>query len=451
MVLISFISYLFFFLSIFLSTIYPALIMLRCSRLDTADFIENERDDSRSLSVVVPSRNEPRDLVVRNLVILSGIECVDDVVVVFDDNIDYVVNVVSSMDSMFFSRGIVVARFNSFGGRNSALSDGAKLSQGDVVFIADVDTVPSKELLCKAKRCIDVCVGIWNPYIDSYTKVEEGMAYITRFGSWIYYELRSRLNLFIYPLGSGTAIDKDLLKSIGFWRIDVIQDDIWLGFELMYRGIRPRLINSYIDVGVPKTLNAARVQQCRWSYGAMNIISRFLDRVIEAPIDLWRKLEALLYVFQPISSIFALLAFSTALICSIIERGVSVSPTYVLPIAITLSIQSLVFNIYSNKVLKIDRWKRIYFSGRVGAIYTLLSPLLGIYALRGLFRLSYRYRITPKVFSSRSRFDISEVLALSLSLPTVVMSFVHKNYVSLVIAFPLLLSSLYSLIRLEKG
>lgn len=449
---LSLISYLLFFiLPMFFSIAYQVFIVFISFKSNVK---QGNKDDgnSKSLSIVIPSKNEPKEIVIKNLNNLFKSMCSDEIIVVFDDAIEYVEDIVFSLDQMFYSRGIIVARTNGYGGRNGALSDGARFSFNDLIFLADVDTIPSEELLCKSRKCRDVCVGVWNPYLENYTKVEECMAYITRFGSWIYYQLRSKLNLFIYPLGSGTVIDRKLLESIGFWRYDVIQDDIWLGFELMFRGIKPKLINEYISVGVPKTLNAVRIQQCRWSYGTSNVVSKFMDKIIKAPIDFKRKIEAIVYVFQPIITILGMLAFPIALIGSILEKNMHIHLIYLALLPIFLILQSILFNIFNNKILKIDKWKNLYLSGRVGAIYTLLIPLLGVYALRGLFRIKYRYRITPKFknISSGFKIDLSEILSLSLSLPIFIISIINTNYITLLVSLPLLISVFYSLIKLEK-
>lgn len=450
--LLTLITYTLFILAVALTSLYPLIIIVRSYFRKTLDDVKLGENlfNSNSLAIVIPSKGEPVNLVVENLDKLSSRQCVDEILLVLDDPLSYVHILVKNIGEKFFSKGVIVSRINSFGGRNSALTDGAMLSLSKNIFIMDIDTIPSQGLLCNAKNCRDVCVGIWKPYVVDRTRVEDAMAYITGFGSWVYYELKSKLNLFVYPLGAGTTIDRKLLEAIGFWRIDVIQDDIWLGYELMFRGFKPKVLEGYIEVGVPKTLSATRIQQCRWSYGALNVFSRFWSRVAKSPLRFSEKLDAIAYTLQPMVSIIALTSFVLTLISSLIDRNIGFSVVYILPIAIATAIQGMAISFYGRKVLGLSKWRILYLSGRTGALYTVLSPLLGFYALKGLLKMKYRYIVTPKTFQKKKTVDLSEVVSLTLSIPTLSMSILTKNSLSLLISLVLLIATIYSIVRLEK-
>lgn len=450
MLILTVLSYILFILSLFHTSLYPALILVKACRKRSLESINTRTD--RSLTIIIPSKNEPLDILLENIYRIEKMKHYDEIIIVLDDDMEYVQRLISSISSDFFVKNIIVTRVNGYGGRNGALTDGAKMALAQNILTIDVDTIPTEDFLYNARRCEDVCIGIWRPYVEINTRVEESMAYITRFGSWIFYELRSRLNLFLYPLGAGTVIDKHILKKIGFWRTDVVQDDIWLGYELIERGIKPKLINKYIDIGVPRTLEGSRIQQCRWSYGALNIVSRFIGKILRSPIRLSEKIEALVYAIQPLASIYALASFFIALVASIYEKNIFLDAIYIIPIVFMIIVQSIVLNIYSLSIYDLRRWKRIYLSGRTGALYTLLSPILGYYALKGLLRMRQRYKITPKAakLNTKKFIDISEVIALILSLPTIIFSLINKNYVTLLISLPLALVAIYSLFRLEK-
>lgn len=444
-------GYALFIASLLFTSLYPALIVAKALRVPTQSTPSPRSGGGRSLAIVVPSRGEPLDMVVSRLGRLSSMGCYDEALLVLDDDIDYVRRLVARLGEGFFARGVVVARTRGYGGRNGALTCGSRMALADSIMIVDVDTTPSQELLCAARACEDVCVGVWNPYVETGRRIEEGMAYITGFGSWVFYELKSRLGLFVFPLGTGTVIDRRLLKSIGFWRADVVQDDIWLGCELAARGVRPRLMGGYIEVGVPQSLRAARIQQCRWSYGSSNVLSRFAGKLLGSPLGFLEKLEAVVYMAQPLAAVVALAAFVLALAGSIAESGVSLSVLHLVPVALSMAIQGAALNLYGSRVRGLGTWRRVCLAGRVGAIYTLLSPLLGFYALRGLLRMRYRYRVTPKMLTGSSSIDAAEAVALLLSLPTIALSILNGNSVTLIIALPLALAALYSIARLEKG
>lgn len=454
MSILTLMSYILFASSLLCSAVYQAVIVLMAfgRRVDIVQ--GSEAGISKSLSIVIPSKREPLDIVMNNLNRLSRMSCFDEILLVLDDPLDYVANLIRSLDTAFFDKGgFVIARVNGFGGRCGALSDGAKLSLGQNILVEDVDTIPSEAFLCKARECRDVCIAIWEPYVESRNRVEEGMAFITRFGSWVFYELRSRLGLFLYPLGSGSVIDKQLLKSIGFWRPDVVQDDIWLGYELIRIGVKPRLIKERMYVGVPKTLEGVRIQQCRWSYGSTNVFSRFIAKILSSPIKFIERVEAAAYSLQPVTGALALLSFLIAMFAAVLEKEVALSLAHLIPIAIALVIQGSILSIFASQVYGFSRWKTAYLSGRVGAMYTMLSPLIGYYALKGLIRARYSYKITPKVVKAyrRKYIDVVEAISIALSLPTLALSIINRNTVTLFISASLALPTLYSIIRLEKG
>mgnify|MGYP001772936702 CR=1 FL=1 len=453
---LSILSYTLLVLSLLYTSLHQVLLLFKA--LGSSNGVKNgaldqRQDTEKTLSIVIPSKNEPIDIVLDRLNRLSFMECYSEVILVLDDEIAYVNKLVSELNSRFFDKGgVVVSRLNGFGGRNGALSDGCRMALGENVMIMDVDAIPSQSLLCNARTCSDVCVAVWEPYVEVGTRVEEGMAFITRFGSWLFYELRYRAGLFIYPLGSGTAIDREIIRSVGFWRPDVIQDDIWLGYELLSRGIKPRLLNGHLLVSVPRTLNSARIQQCRWSYGSVNIFSRFVGKVLRAPVKTGTKIEAIFYSTQPIASLLALLAFITALPAALLEKNLNICPALLIPIAAAVILQAIVLRFFCSSAYRVSLWKMVYLSGRVSAIYTVLTPLLGYSALKGLARARYKYRITPKSLQlRRSLLDLSEIVALLLSIPTLSISIINKNAVTFIVSLPLALASLYSIVRLDKG
>ena len=375
------------------NSIYVLTIYLSSRRACTLPK-SKEQCALRSISVVVPCRNEPEKLVAKWL--RMEIPSIDyEVVIVIDDPVKRVRKMIE--DVGLSERTIVICRINGVGGRSGALTDGARFASKRNIMVLDVDAEADVQVFYEAAECCDVCVFRWDPYTSVNTRVEEAMAFITGFGSWLFYEMRSK-RFFVYPLGSGTVIRRDILKDVGYWDRDIIQDDIWLGVKLMRRGIMPKLASRSIGVGVPFDMRGVKIQQCRWGYGAIDVAIRGFKDILRAPIPLTLRIEALSYILQPLQGLLALLAIVFLVLAVVMQSGYE--PLNIALIAIVILLSALtpsgvIMSIYG-RIRGLDLWRRMVLAGRSAAIMSAVAPLVGVYVLAALLRLRISYKITPK-------------------------------------------------------
>ena len=434
------------------SSIYHTIIFAKGYKHEEQCFrnLGNQRINQK-FSLVIPAKNEPIDLI-RNC--LSSIrkssvsvkELSIETVLVLDDPLRRSSMVLNSVKEILDGNTVVVFRVNIANGRNGALNDGVKFSLSDAILIMDIDSIISREIIEEASKCQDVCVFRWKTYTNRNTFIEEAVAFITDFGSWIYYKLRSCANFFVYPLGAGTFLSKKIIKRLGFWPIHIIQDDIWLGVELARYGIRPKLGISRLMVGVPETLRAFRIQQCRWAFGTSEVLSRFAKDLIKSPMDMPSKLEALLYILQPLYSCPAFIGFIIAPIAGYLESThlLQFLPL-ILIIVLSMVLEAMIMKIFVEDE-KIYNRKALFLMGRTSALMTLLTPLIAVYAIAGILRKRIPYRITPKG-EGKQYVDVSIYLMLSLGILTFVLSTLSGNHVVLLLGLSELIVAIYSLVR----
>ncbi|MDK6029263.1 glycosyltransferase family 2 protein [Ignisphaera sp. 4213-co] len=427
-------------------SLYHAFLLRGVGVARHSDIVEGDRV---FLSIITPIKNEPRDVVENYskhfMRLFNDFGNVFECIVVADyTNNEMFFDVLNSIvlwDGIF-----IVRRFNGFGGRNGAINDGARFSLGENISVIDVDGYPNHDVLKSMMRCRDVCVSWWRVCDKGLTRISRTIAFLTEYGSWLYYKNKFLKNLFIYPLGSGVTIRKEILSSIGLYRVDVIQDDLWLGTQLLYRGIKPRLIEP-MCVGAPKTIEAYLIQQRRWAYGATDILKRFGLYVIKSPANTVVKLEALFYLLQPIIAILPGIGFILAGISPLFESPRPCSVTDA--VLITAFFASLA--IESINIAKFHReftdYDKPYVSGRASALSAITSISIIPYVIASLIGIRIPYRVTPK--SSEKTKDLTVTIIAMLFAVLLAIAIFRKSIVSATLSLMILTASVYAMIRLS--
>ena len=421
----------------------------------------------RVLTIILPIKNEPIDLVVSSLE--NKVEVLKDlrhgeVVVISDDSFEYIEELVmASSNIIAISTVIMVKRLRSDGGRSAALDTGARLAKGEAVMILDVDSrIDGKTLRNVMSKFSmspeDVIVVPWRAYSYITNRLSEALIYSTNVMSFFYYKLRALLGLFIFPLGCGTVIPLKVLNSINFWGWGIIQDDIWLGTKLAHQGITPKVLDcGYVYVLVPSKLTSLRIQQSRWAYGTSEVLSRSFTKILSAPIPSIIKLEMIMYMLQPAYSIPMTLSLGLAIIAAFEERGYDLLAAIVGNTTLTslVFLAGIIIAIYIMSQL----WMGMYVTrsslrnalvqlGRNAALLGVLTPILAVYSLLGLVRRGIPYKITPKGHHEKilGRDITLYILAVPLFVG-VTAAILNSNYVALMILLPFVITEVYALIR----
>ncbi|RLG86627.1 MAG: hypothetical protein DRO39_02670 [Thermoprotei archaeon] len=412
-----------------------------------------------TLTVVVPIKNEPIELVVKS--IEHGLKNFRksnpvEVLVVSDDTIGYVEELLRKIKG---SRVRVVKR-SGVRGRSSALDLGYGLAKGRYVLYLDVDSRvdPSTiENLLKALEESVVVVIPWRSYCSRRTKLCEAIAFMTTIYSFLYYKARSALNLFVFPLGSGTAYRKSLLEKLGGWGPGIVQDDIWMGIRLASTGLKPKVLSEgFVDVLAPSKYTSLKIQQCRWAYGTSEALSRGLKALLTSPLRPLEKLEALLYLLQPAASIAMALTVVLAAAAAVVDRGVELGVLMRSPIAAGAAATgaALIALYYASIATLADRlgysskWRVLCMLGRAAAFYSTLTPLLALYSILGFARLGIPYQVTPKAsHEDPLGTDRYLLIAAATTLILLVLALLSGNIVSTTVMLALHVACIYTILN----
>ena len=408
------------------------------------------------ISIIIPAKNEPIDVLLRSIRSIAeyakNLRSDVEVIAVLDDPIDRVRGIVKVVNFETRNHNIVIVA-RSFGahGRNGAIVDGMKMARGDRLLVLDADCIVDSKVLSDVSACNAICVSPWRSYTVYSTFVEEAMAFLTNYGSWLLYEKRYSANLFLYPLGAGTVISRDLAKQIGYWPRDAIQDDLRLGTILAKLGIEPLLLCSKTRVSVPPTLSAVRIQQSRWAFGSADILRRFGTLILKSRISALKRVEAFIYITQPLMSIPSTIGFILGIVAALTESNVALfgdpyTQLSIYLITFSMVLEGLIIMRYA-AYERLDKRKAVFLMGRISAITTIMTPIVALYTILGLVGFKIPYRITPKSLEKRF-IDISIPIFFIIALLTLVPSIIGENLSMVFLGLTELTIAIYALKRL---
>ncbi len=371
-------------------------------------------------SIIIPVRNEPPYILERTLRELSRIVWRRDrleVIIVSDDSDEDLRRdlrrLVSKAGEEFGLNIDIVFRSRPVAGRAGAINEGIRRSSGGIIFIIDVDSIPSPRALFEAYRYIEryncSCVVLrWVGYYELATRLASALSTIMSYIVSILYRGRSGLGLKVIPLGSGTIYRRSVFDKVGMWDHDVVQDDYWMGIKMITRGLKTCYIDhEHVRVLVPSTYPAFKIQQSRWAYGSIQALrkgfrmivgSRFISSVDKADLILYG-----LHYLPTVVSIATLIVYPLALIA--VYHGfidVSRDPMQaIVPVFLSWIALSALYTVNYIKIIhhrdpSESLYRVIKRIGTASAVTLASSIEVSMNFIQGLFSDRYRYSITPK-------------------------------------------------------
>ncbi len=432
----------------------------------------NYREDNYKLvefpliSIIMPVKNEPEELFERSLKSIANLKWPKDkieVIIVSDDPPQRARKLKESIKNISQAVGlniIFINRENPRGGRSGALNDGLKIAKGKYVMTLDVDNIIDYNLFEEAIGLLEnkdysAVVARWKP-LNADTRVSQAQAFALDYLMDALYRGFQGLGLPVFPLGSGTIYRREVLLRIGGWDEKRIQDDMEIGSRLIGEGYTTGFIDNHgVRVELPPTVKALRVQQSRWSYGAMDALITRFSYITRAPVPWYARLLYVAFLLQYTPVVGFMLGLPVLFVISYFSF-INKLLFLILATVSTVLAALYVYSFIHSHRLRGRKLKDIFVMlGRSSALVTFLSPWITFYTLKALFRLPYKYKITPKgkeAFKKTSSAIIYSriigIIMLVLSLMAYIVLFVRNNYVF--VNMPYLLFAIavtYSLIR----
>jgi len=417
------------------------------------------------VTVVVPVKDEPESLVfgMINYMARLGGELRGDYEVIFvcDDPLERAMPVKENAERLAKDLGLKVRfmiRTEGRKGRAAALNWVVRNFAKDVVVILDVDTRPQPGYLTSLVKCVQkgnaACVGRWDGYWITPTKLACAVGFSMKYLVDTLYRGRSSKGFFVFPLGSGTAFDKKALLNVGLWDEGIVQDDMHMGTKLMWKGYKVGFVdNVLLKVLVPSRYEALKLQQARWSYGAMETLKNGWKRILHSPYPVLKRVEAALFLMQYVPhALLALSGIVIPVLALLLRQDVML-----LGVVPTVSLLALIglygYSFYSSlREAGLSRSMTIRTMGASSSFTISLSPVVLAYTLVGLLRNRYSYRVTPKGESESTLVSrcLEEKVFLAYVVGMMILNIILGNYATglwlLMFAAPLI----YTLTNAER-
>jgi cellulose synthase/poly-beta-1,6-N-acetylglucosamine synthase-like glycosyltransferase len=185
-----------------------------------------------------------------------------------------------------------------------------KFSNGEIIVIFDSDYTPSRKSLKKIVRPFvdDEKIGCvqtrWNFPNKNQNK-------ISRFGYGIlmvYQRLIAPINeRFGVSLlfGSGEAVRKDLILSLGGWQEGSLTEDVEFSVRVLKLGYKIVYLDDVKVSGeTPYTLKGLRTQQKRWAYGNLRAFIDHVNSLLFGDFSFMQKVMLIFTLLGYLSSFF---------------------------------------------------------------------------------------------------------------------------------------------------
>lgn len=411
-----------------------------------------------TVSVVIPIKSEPIDLVVEGVAYLGKtVKNLGDrlrIFIVSDDDEEYIKALRRAIDSLMLDVPVEVVKPNSSGGRVGALNYALNnLVNTDTLVVLDVDARPSEEFFDELLACIQkssACVAHWVGYWTRDTRIARALAFSTELVAESLYKGRQSLGLLMFPLGSGTFFSTHELRTVGGWESGTMQDDVIIGLKLHGAGYRVGYSGQAIlRVLVPSSYRAFRIQQLKWAYGSLESL-RYSFKYLNRRIGLLKALEARLYTLQYLPALSILAASIAVPTLALLTAS---DATYMSPLAIWA-----VSLVYTIAVIMNFRGKGRSFLeslkilGTSSAIGLAVAPVIVKGVLLGIMNLRPRVSVTPKGSEDREvyREYVEEYLISLLSLCLGLLALLQGYHIASIVGFLPIIALAYTILRATK-
>lgn len=433
-----------------------SVYLLVSSRVERGSSSELRTD--RTISVIVPIKNEPVDLVYDSIEhlsrILEDIGSRAGIFIVSDDEEEYAKLLRDRLESLNSPVRVEVIRRGGQGGRVGALNFALKeVVKSDTLIVLDVDAKPSESFFDEMLSCVevfDVCVGHWVGYWTRDTRIARALSFSTELVTTALYKGRQALGLLIFPLGSGTIFNTNSLRAVGGWEDGTMQDDVIIGMKLHGSGFRVGYSSeASLRVLVPSSYRAFRIQQLKWAYGSLESL-RYSFRYVDRGVGVLRSVEARLYTLQYLPGL-------SMLVASITVPGLAISMNTDPSCFPMLAVGAVSF-LYTVAVLatfkkpKTESLRVLKLLGTTSAIGLAVAPVVMKGLILGALGMRLRAPVTPKGSEDREMYReyLEEYSVTAISLFLGITALVKGLYIASLLGFLPAVASVYTLIRATR-
>ncbi len=333
---------------------------------------------------------------------------------VLDDSTDDTVRLSQIVVNQKLNDGFnikLLHRTNRAGYKAGALKQGLAVSEGEYVAIFDADFIPSSNFLRDtvphliADPNIGMVQARWEHTNGDYSLLTrvQAMALDAHFA--MEQQVRNRARVFINFNGTAGVWRKNCIVDAGDWHSDTLTEDLDLSYRAQLRGWRFLYLNDVtVPAELPAEVNGLKLQQFRWTKGAIETAKKHLRRVWKSEQPLAVKLHATIHLTSNVVFPFILfIALLNVPIVLVKKAHPELDPYYNwMAIFILASISTFLFYLCAQRNIRGD-WKHrillfpVFMAGTMGlAVNNTKGVLEALFNKKSEFKRTPKYNITKK-------------------------------------------------------
>ncbi|BFH74427.1 glycosyltransferase family 2 protein [Sulfurisphaera javensis] len=394
----------------FLIFLYPTLFVIyqlflyKLSFNNNYSFEDIKIKDYPFLSIIVPTKGEKISVIEGLLNNISELEWDKnkmEVIIVSDDTEDYFNEILKKIRIPSGLHVFLYRREKKLGYKSGALLYGYEKSKGDLILTIDVDSRLPKDALIKSyyRMLVNNCDAValqWVGYSENtYSKLAKGIMASTFFASKALFEGKEKINLSVFPVGSGTLFKRKTLEAVGGWDYNMIQDDLEIGARLINKNKKICSSGVPIYIEVPDNFFSFFIQQTRWAMGTGEVIRNRIKYILTAKVSFIKKIDMLIHLLQYTPIIFTFLGSLLLLFSVMIAKHDLLASPLFLFWGFVLGVYAYIIYEVALK-LGFSRKDALFSLGRVSGFTVAISPFIFYYFLKGLLSKKKTYIVTPK-------------------------------------------------------
>jgi cellulose synthase/poly-beta-1,6-N-acetylglucosamine synthase-like glycosyltransferase len=210
--------------------------------------------------------------------------------------------------------------------------------------------------------------------------------------------VRNKAGFFINFNGTGGIWKKECILDAGNWQADTLTEDLDLSYRAQLRGWKFTFLNDVVSPAeLPSEINSLKVQQYRWTKGAIETAKKLLPLVWKSKIPFRVKVQCTFHLTNNFVFPFILLAGILNVPLVYIKQGGHHDEYFALMSIFVLAfVGSFVFYLYSQKDIRSD-WKKkiflfpVFLAGSMGLAFNNAKAVV-----EGLLNKKTEFTRTPK-------------------------------------------------------
>ncbi len=232
-----------------------------------------DKDYNPKLSVLIPAYNEEKTIGECIRAVLASNYPKVEITVIDDGSTDKTSEIAKK-------NGVRVIKTNHLG-KASALNDGLRKVNGDIIVVIDADSKIKKDALTKlASQFNDKDVGVASGLVKT-----GGSSIIERFQkieyAFVSALIKQHSNVGIpipFVYGAVSAFRKKALEDIGGFKGKTLVEDSDTYLEIIFKGWKAKAVDAMIETKPAKSLAALVKQRIRWMFGGLQVIKEHVHK-----------------------------------------------------------------------------------------------------------------------------------------------------------------------------